>query len=599
MSDDARFCEICGTPVADVNKRSSDHKFTVDPHYDLSVFSDDSDVPPKPQPKAPAPDELNRPEDDDSAATVLLPDQHHQRRDVLKRPAPRRGRERADTPVKDDSEKTEFLPESERRTQPAQRNRFEENIAMNRRLREERKRSDYAEPVRRKDPQFRDEYRGYQPAAQNDYRSHDRRGEYQAPYRAPEGQAGRHADGIRPDTDHRGNATSPKKNKQKKWLIISLIALILVIAILAGVIFFVNRNTVSAAELREAKDKYLPPSQVVRIDTSADDPSNDDIQFKYDDRARILSCTYEANKKPYELNYTYYDPERRVDIETTYKNNHIDTHSIMYDDVRQPDVFEDIDGYYIRLDKESVNSAVAAPAPVDSVTETETPPETPTEARMINEVPPDAELEHFIQKFVDYQDGGDPTDGTAHVEYDCRNTLNTSQNILASICTQNCCIDWSTYTGEAQRPFSNGIVNPWTQQSGMMVMLSDRERAEWICRNIFNITDDEIAQLYERGYQNQMIWKDDTLGANYCTGGGKGSTMQSGKVLSVQTDGEFYYVTYGVCLYDVNLGGPGEPTDTYFAVMKKKTTDRGEFWSLYFNTSDVPTEITPFDSQGR
>lgn len=147
----------------------------------------------------------------------------------------------------------------------------------------------------------------------------------------------------------------PPRNNKKKALIISAVALVLVIAILAGVIVIVaNRNTASAKELKEAKESYLPPAQAVKIDASLDDPSNDDIQFKYDDRARIISCTYTANEKTYDQSYTYDDEQRRIDIETYYKDQSICSKDIDYDRVEEPDTFEDIDGYYIRLDDQCI-----------------------------------------------------------------------------------------------------------------------------------------------------------------------------------------------------------------------------------------------------
>ena len=200
----------------------------------------------------------------------------------------------------------------------------------------------------------------------------------------------RYDDGY--DRNRRGGIKQiPPKNNTKKALIISGVALALVIAILGGIIFFVNKNTVSAAELQDAKDKYLPPAQAVTIDTSLDDPSNDKIQFKYDDRARIISCTYSVNDKTYDQSYTYDDAKRNINIVTNYRKHPIFTKDIDYGVVKDPNVFEEHDGYYIRIDNpdndsdtsssSSSSQAISSPA-TDAPTEapTEEPTEEPTEA---------------------------------------------------------------------------------------------------------------------------------------------------------------------------------------------------------------------------
>ena len=130
-----------------------------------------------------------------------------------------------------------------------------------------------------------------------------------------------------------GKRNKKPDNSKKKPLIIAIIALVLVIAIVLGVIFFVSRKTVSAKELQKAKDNYLPPAQAVTIDTSLNDPSNDAIQFKYDDHARIISCTYSVNKMTYDQSYTYDENMRKINVETTYRAQPIFTKELDYDRV--------------------------------------------------------------------------------------------------------------------------------------------------------------------------------------------------------------------------------------------------------------------------
>lgn len=181
----------------------------------------------------------------------------------------------------------------------------------------------------------------------------------------------------------------PRMSSQKKALIISGISLVLVVAILGSVIFFVSRNKVSAAELEDAKENYLPPAEAVAIDTSLDDPSNDDIQFKYDSRARISSCSYAVNDMTYDQNYSYDDKKRLIKIDTKYRKHSIFTKEIEYDRVSAADVFEDIDGYYIRMDEKSLGiSSSSSSVPVETASpEPPAPKKTPVEPKKPTEKP--------------------------------------------------------------------------------------------------------------------------------------------------------------------------------------------------------------------
>lgn len=173
----------------------------------------------------------------------------------------------------------------------------------------------------------------------------------------------------------------PPRNRQKTVLIISVISVVLLIAALGAVIFFVSRTNVSSAELDEAKEKFLPPAQAVTIDSTLDDPSNDQIKFKYDSRARIASCTYDANKKTYDQNYRYNDDNRKITIDTKYRDHIILTTEIDYDRVKKADDFESIDGYYVRLDEQSLGKtdSPSATVPVMTAAPEPTEPKKPTE----------------------------------------------------------------------------------------------------------------------------------------------------------------------------------------------------------------------------
>ena len=202
-----------------------------------------------------------------------------------------------------------------------------------------------------------------------------------------------------------GKRNKKPNNSYKKPLIIAIIALVLVIAIVLGVIFFVSRKTVSAKELQKAKDNYLPPAQAVTIDTSLSDPSNDAIQFKYDDHARIISCTYSVNKMTYDQSYTYDENMRKINVETTYRAQPIFTKELDYDRVTKPDTFEEVDGYYIRLCKEDLPDAGATEPPQETAAPeaTEPPTDPPTEEPTEEPTNPPADWKEL---YIDYITNG-------------------------------------------------------------------------------------------------------------------------------------------------------------------------------------------------
>lgn len=212
------------------------------------------------------------------------------------------------------------------------------------------------------------------------------------------------------DMNYRGNRAQRRANKRtqkpnnsyKKPLIIAIIALVLVIAIVLGVIFFVSRKTVSAKELQKAKDNYLPPAQAVTIDTSLSDPSNDAIQFKYDDHARIISCTYSVNKMTYDQRYTYDENMRKINVETTYRAQPIFTKELDYDRVTKPDTFEEVDGYYIRLCKEDLADTGATEPPQETAAPeaTEPPTDPPTEPPTEEPTDPPADWKELYIDFL-------------------------------------------------------------------------------------------------------------------------------------------------------------------------------------------------------
>ena len=57
---------------------------------------------------------------------------------------------------------------------------------------------------------------------------------------------------------------------------------------------------------------YETPADAIEIDEKADDPSNKDILFEYDDLGRIVRCSYTVNDVDFFQGYTYSDTEVRI-----------------------------------------------------------------------------------------------------------------------------------------------------------------------------------------------------------------------------------------------------------------------------------------------
>ena len=180
------------------------------------------------------------------------------------------------------------------------------------------------------------------------------------------------------------------QNNSRKKLIIALIAMILVLAIAAGgIVFIFIKRSGTDKDVEKAEESYLPPAETVQIDTTKDDPSNDQIQFTYDDRDRVTSCTYSVNGYTYDQAYTYDDDAQKIDIETSYKKHPICTKEIEYCLVIKVDIFVCVEGYYIRLDQKSLEGILSTESPTAASTEkpADPVPEKPTEAPKATEKP--------------------------------------------------------------------------------------------------------------------------------------------------------------------------------------------------------------------
>lgn len=57
---------------------------------------------------------------------------------------------------------------------------------------------------------------------------------------------------------------------------------------------------------------YKKPADVVNIDLSKDDPSNDEMRFVFDDDGKVTQCYYQIGDQQVYVNYTYKDGSAQI-----------------------------------------------------------------------------------------------------------------------------------------------------------------------------------------------------------------------------------------------------------------------------------------------
>ena len=91
-----------------------------------------------------------------------------------------------------------------------------------------------------------------------------------------------------------------------------------------------DNNTSTAEQATKPQaipvEQFKAPAEVVKIDTEAEDPSNDDIKFTYDEEGRVNSCSYSFDG--HEASLTY-----------------------IYTDGKEASIYSYVDGIYVKLDR--------------------------------------------------------------------------------------------------------------------------------------------------------------------------------------------------------------------------------------------------------
>ncbi|MBE6740802.1 MAG: sigma-70 family RNA polymerase sigma factor [Ruminococcaceae bacterium] len=140
----------------------------------------------------------------------------------------------------------------------------------------------------------------------------------------------------------------------------------------------------------------------------------------------------------------------------------------------------------------------------------------------------------------------------------------------------------------------------------------DKESVYWVAENIFNLDEKTVtSQIEERindGDDNTLNDFYEGKGSDgkdkyYIVAGGVGGPGFTADITWVKTDGEKYYILYDLYGYgDLNLKNyngeysNNELGDSYYSVMELKNIDGREYWSIYKNTKEIPSDIFTEDA---
>lgn len=107
-----------------------------------------------------------------------------------------------------------------------------------------------------------------------------------------------------------------------------------------------SETTQSSKSISELVSSYQPPAKSFDVDTSKEDPSNDDIRFEYDNKGRISKCYYEVNDIEVSQAYIYTDDT----VQIYAFNGSIVIDDITFDNVSYDENtgFNECDGYYLK-----------------------------------------------------------------------------------------------------------------------------------------------------------------------------------------------------------------------------------------------------------
>ena len=238
---------------------------------------------------------------------------------------------------------------------------------------------------------------------------------------------------------------------------------------------------------------------------------------------------------------------------------------------------------------EQVNSTDTH-APIDDDAEEEVTPAPVPQVENVDVSSLPDNLTEFLDQFQGFYFASAGT-----LEYNYQTAANDGTNILAEILGSwdASCVWYPLYPGEGTTEHWDGAYDDFFNGASTYYYswyeTFDGAQADWIAKNIFNLTEDSIETLAQKGQDEGLflIVNDGSDHHYIVPKEGVGDPFCKVVVTEAETDGEKYYVIYNI--YDVT-DYTDESTytyrDTYYAVMELKEIDGNEYWSMYSNSSD-------------
>lgn len=134
----------------------------------------------------------------------------------------------------------------------------------------------------------------------------------------------------------------------------------------------------------------------------------------------------------------------------------------------------------------------------------------------------------------------------------------------------------------------------WSEKEHFGWISINKKDEDWVLKNIFNCTDDQITAMIVEGESKKRIYQD---GDQYCLCSLRSGVGVSGEeITAAKSDGKYYLIKYAV-------GTPaGEPEEgklkdgssrggTYYALLKLKEIEGEKYWSLFYDGQVLPADI--------
>lgn len=186
-------------------------------------------------------------------------------------------------------------------------------------------------------------------------------------------------------------------------------------------------------------------------------------------------------------------------------------------------------------------------------------------------------LSSFLEFFADWY----VRSGDGKKYYDCTKAGDGDTNILCAIVNNPPCVSWNSYPVKEYEEFwesKKSDPKNWSKESRGSYFRFDQESADWIAKNIFNVTDDDIAAMRRQAKEKKWFYLH--KGYYYVTVGGIGDPPTVYKFNSCKTDETKYLVEYD-CYYFDDDPEKGEFVASYSAELEMKNIDGSMYWSLY------------------